>query len=385
MLAPTMLAPTMPTPTPSLTIKELTVAVGQGITPRMVRHYHLLGLMPQPPRSSGNYRLYSEQDVQRLKRIVALKQQGFQLSHIRKLLALEPASERDSLMVQLQQQYRVVIHQISQLRQTAAALERLLGRDQSCQIVQATALAQLKQLEISTHASLDDLDRLWSGLDTAIDDHPEIFQEALQRLLPDLSDRSEIEADLLSQLVLACGDVSLVQFVKLSRSPHQNAIAAARTALQQGCSIVTDTAMIAAMLDQTRLAHLACPIQVLIENPHIHTASEAEQEFWHSAGLRQRIHQLPEGCLVVVGYAPSVLLAICEAISQGVIHPALVIGMPIGFSHAPSAKRRLMQSGVPFITLEGTIGGGLLAATTLNTLVASWLEKPDCHCYLQAE
>ena len=64
-----------------LTIKELTDAVGSDITPRMVRHYHKLGLLAQPVRSHSNYRLYTQQDVQQLRRIVALKQQGFQLSH----------------------------------------------------------------------------------------------------------------------------------------------------------------------------------------------------------------------------------------------------------------------------------------------------------------
>lgn len=68
--------------TKHLMIKELTKAVGGDITPRMVRHYHQLGLLPLAKRSAGNYRLYTESDVQRLKRIVALKQQGFQLSHV---------------------------------------------------------------------------------------------------------------------------------------------------------------------------------------------------------------------------------------------------------------------------------------------------------------
>ncbi|MGF1512231.1 MAG: precorrin-8X methylmutase, partial [Elainellaceae cyanobacterium] len=61
----------------------------------------------------------------------------------------------------------------------------------------------------------------------------------------------------------------------------------------------------------------------------------------------------------------------------------LVIGLPIGFSHAPAAKRRLMQLGIPYITVEGTLGGGLLAAVALNRLAASLIEKPDCHCYLR--
>jgi precorrin-8X/cobalt-precorrin-8 methylmutase len=114
----------------ALTIKELTDAVGGRITPRMVRHYHQLGLLPQPARSPGNYRLYGESDVQRLKRIVALKQQGFQLAHIQKLLETDASYDApEALLSQLQQQYQAVVGQITQLRQTASALERLLGRD----------------------------------------------------------------------------------------------------------------------------------------------------------------------------------------------------------------------------------------------------------------
>lgn len=364
-----------------LTIKELTDAVEAEITPRMVRHYHQLGLMPQPVRSPSNYRLYSDQDVQRLKRIMALKQQGFQLSHIHKLLDVEPKWEQATMLLQLQQQYRSVMQQIAQLRQTATALERLLGRDRSCQLVQAEALSQLKQLDVDTHASLNGLETLWSQLDAEVHSHPEAFQESLQRLLPDLSDRSEIEVSLLTQLVLACGDVSLVPFVKLSRSQH-NAIAAARGALQRGCTIVVDTTLVASALDHTRLAHLGCAVQSLITNPHLNKTSEIEQAFWQQPMLHQSIDQVPEGCILVIGYAPSILLAICDAVATGTILPALIIAMPIGFSHAPAAKRKLMQSDIPYVTLEGTLGGGLLAATTLNVFTESLLEKPDCHCFL---
>jgi precorrin-8X/cobalt-precorrin-8 methylmutase len=87
--------------------------------------------------------------------------------------------------------------------------------------------------------------------------------------------------------------------------------------------------------------------------------------------------------VLVVGYAPSVLIEVSQAITNQKIHPALVIGMPIGFSHAPAAKRQLMQQGIPYITVEGTLGGGALAATALNALVESLIDKPDCHCYLK--
>lgn len=374
----------------NLTIKELTEAVGGGITPRMVRHYHTLGLLPQPPRSASNYRLYSQREVQQLKQIVALKQQGFQLSHVQQLLKDDSGTEIEpTLIVQLQQHYHTVIQQLARLRQTAAALEGVLGRDHDCQTIQAEALAQLRVLEVETQDDVGALEELWHRLDAETTAHPEAFEESLQRLLPDLSDRSEIEVDLLSKLVLACGDVSLVQFVRRSKtaiSAERNcdAIAAARDALKEQCQIVGDVSPVVSALDQTRLAHLKCPVETLIADVHITGAAEAEQAFWNNDRWKERLQNLPKGCILVIGYAPSVLISACALIEQGQLQPALVIAMPIGFSHAPAAKRRLMRSGVPYLTIEGTLGGGLLAAVALNALVESLLEKPDCHCYLSS-
>ncbi len=356
-----------------LTIKQLTEKVGNGLTPRMVRYYHQIGLLPEAKRSPSNYRLYSDTHVQQLRKILTLKQEGFQLEQIRKLLTTETSPQTtDILIPQLQQQYRRVIEQIAKLRHTASALEGLLGRDTLCETVRAEAIAQLQLLEIET---------CWDVLDTATPAHPESFAESLKLLLPDLSNRSEIEVDLISQLVLACGDVSLVNFVRVS----QRAIAAARVALQSGCQIVGDVPAIVAACDRPRLAHLGCQLTTLIDNPHLTDAAETEQEFWRSSSWQKDLQQLTSGCILVIGYAPSVLISICRAIEDNLLHPALIIGMPIGFSHAPAAKRFLMRSGVPFITIVGSLGGGLLAATALNALAKSLIDKPDCHCYLSVK
>lgn len=372
----------------ALTIKELTDAVGGGVTPRMVRHYHTIGLMPPVQRSEGNYRLYSSQDVQRLQQIVALKQQGFQLSHIQQLLQQDAAERLDETIVQqLQRQYQTIVQQLAKLRHTASALENVLGRDRHCQKVQSAALAQLKQLEVEHQNGASLLTKLWETLDSQTSEHPERFAESLHYLLPDLSDRNEIEAHLLAQLVLACGDVSLIPFVRLSGG----AIAAARDALRAGCSVVSDVPMVSAAFDQTRLAHLNCTVQTLINDPHISSVAEAEQQFWQQQQWQERLQQVPEGSILVIGYAPSVVMSVCALIEQRSIHPSLVIAMPIGFSHASAAKKRLMQlplrgtakqPSIPYITVEGTSGGGILVAVALNALVESLLEKPDCHCYL---
>ncbi|MEC4894201.1 MAG: precorrin-8X methylmutase [Oscillatoria sp. PMC 1051.18] len=353
-----------------LTIKQVTEKVGNGLTPRMVRYYHQIGLLPEAMRSPSNYRLYTDTHVQQLRRIVALKQQGFQLEHIRKLLQAEalPTANK-ALLPQLQEQYQLIIEQIVKLRQTASALEGLLGRDNLCQNVQTEAIAQFNLSQVAS---------FWDTFDMAVTAHPESFPESLQYLLPNLSNRSEIEADLLSKLVLACGDVSLVNFVEIS----QGAIAAARMALKSGCQVVGDVPAIVAACDRPRLTHLGCQLTTLIDNPHITDAADAEQEFWHFPSWQKVLSELTEGCILVIGYAPSVLIGVCRAIERDRLNPALIIGMPIGFSHAPAAKRLLMRSGIPFITTVNSFGGGLLAATSLNSLAQSLIDKPDCHCYL---
>jgi len=120
-----------------------------------------------------------------------------------------------------------------------------------------------------------------------------------------------------------------------------------------------------------------------MDDPHLSSAADAEQAFWQDAQWQGRLQELVEGNIWVIGYAPSVLLELCRAMTTQGLKPALVIGLPIGFSHAPAAKRQLMQLKVPYITTEGAFGGGLLASVALNRLAASLIEKPDCHCYLQ--
>ncbi|MGC1309345.1 MAG: precorrin-8X methylmutase [Phormidesmis sp.] len=362
-----------------LKIKELTQAVGCGVTPRMVRHYHQIGLLPQPARSRSNYRLYSQTDLQSLRRIMALKQQGFQLSHIKQMLTSVPqAAQSDRLTDQLQQQYQVVLQQLVKLRQTASALEGILGRDRTCQSTSEKAIAQLQRLNAETQTVQSLTESLWQQLDAATCHHPENFKEALERLLPDLSQRPEIEVDVISHLVLACGDVSLASFVRFSA----DAIKAARENLSNGCSVVSDVSAIATALDQTRLAHLSCQSKILLDDPHVDTVADAERTLWQDDSWHQRLSNLTNGNIWVIGYSPSVLMKLCEIIETQNCRPALVIGLPIGFSHAPAAKRRLMQLEVPYLTTEGALGGGLLAAVALNRLAASLIEKPDCHCYL---
>src|SRR5579863_1562814 len=66
------------------------VATRTGLTKRTLRYYEEVGILPPTGRTEGNYRRYSEADVQRLERIKKLRDLlGFTLTEIRTLLEAE--------------------------------------------------------------------------------------------------------------------------------------------------------------------------------------------------------------------------------------------------------------------------------------------------------
>jgi DNA-binding transcriptional MerR regulator len=71
------------------------VAAELGLTTRAIRYYEQFGLL-SPVRSDGSYRLYDAADVERLRAIVALRDDaGFSLADIRELLSDEDAASQD--------------------------------------------------------------------------------------------------------------------------------------------------------------------------------------------------------------------------------------------------------------------------------------------------
>jgi len=64
-----------------------------GMHPQTLRQYDRLGLVT-PARASGRGRRYSHRDVERLRRVQALSQEGINLEGIRRILELERRLER---------------------------------------------------------------------------------------------------------------------------------------------------------------------------------------------------------------------------------------------------------------------------------------------------
>jgi len=59
-----------------------------GVTPKMIRHYESLGLIPKAPRTVGDYRVYSANDLHALRFIRRARGLGFSMKEIENLLGL---------------------------------------------------------------------------------------------------------------------------------------------------------------------------------------------------------------------------------------------------------------------------------------------------------
>ena len=66
------------------------VASYAGVTVRAVRHYHQIGLLPEPERDRSGYRSYDAATLVRLIRIRTLAEAGVPLARVQELLDASP-------------------------------------------------------------------------------------------------------------------------------------------------------------------------------------------------------------------------------------------------------------------------------------------------------
>ncbi|MFR7828135.1 MAG: MerR family transcriptional regulator, partial [Enterococcus lactis] len=59
-----------------------------GVNKESIRYYERKNLLPEPDRTNSGYRVYSEEDVKRVKFIKHLQEIGFSLNEIYKLLGV---------------------------------------------------------------------------------------------------------------------------------------------------------------------------------------------------------------------------------------------------------------------------------------------------------
>ncbi len=91
------------------------------VTPDTVRYYEKQGMMDHNVRTEGGYRLYTEQDLQRLRFIRYAKQLGFTLETVAELLSIRVDPEHHTC----QESKSIVDARLSEVESKLAELTRM--------------------------------------------------------------------------------------------------------------------------------------------------------------------------------------------------------------------------------------------------------------------
>ncbi|UXY25199.1 MerR family transcriptional regulator [Streptomyces sp. HUAS TT20] len=208
-----------------LTISQL--AAYAGVTVRAVRHYHQIGLLPEPERDRSGYRTYDAAAVVRLIRIHTLADAGVPLARVQGLLDAGPGEFADGVQ-EIDKDLRAQIRRLQGTRRRLALLaagehlalpqsvvhyldrlrglgveERYIEMERDAWIMIAAQVPHLIDAVIAKkHEELNDPDmvKLYSLLSGALDwpvDDPRVVEIAdlLERLMIRAMEAGEVGAD----------------------------------------------------------------------------------------------------------------------------------------------------------------------------------------------
>ncbi|MFJ9826422.1 MerR family transcriptional regulator [Streptomyces sp. NPDC101160] len=163
-------------------IGELAALVG--VTPRAVRHYHRLGLLPEPVRRANGYREYGIRDAVLLARVRRLTELGLGLDEVGDVLADDEGRELVEVLKELDEdlgrQERVIRERRARLAELLAeAREGRLAADGPVSPALAGLLAELPGPAAASPTAMKDREILLM-LDTVV---PEQDRARLMELM----------------------------------------------------------------------------------------------------------------------------------------------------------------------------------------------------------
>ncbi len=156
---------------------------------------------------------------------------------------------------------------------------------------------------------------------------------------------------------------------------HKDAIESAMGALRNGCSIIVDVNGVIGGLNKQNPKDFGNNIICNISNPEIMELAKKEGKTRSQVSMRAAISDI-DGGVVAIGNAPTALMEIIQMVKEGIVKPALIIGIPVGFICAAESKEELSKiEGTPFITNIGRKGGSSSASAIINAIFKLIREK----------
>jgi precorrin-8X/cobalt-precorrin-8 methylmutase len=186
----------------------------------------------------------------------------------------------------------------------------------------------------------------------------EISQKS-RKLVSNLIGDSSIEDKIRQRCVIATGDPSVSELLRFNMDP----IGACISALTNEKTIYVDIKMVESGI--VKRGHKSLIKTFIGSGDFLATSMGITRTSAGVLALQEEI----SNSIVIIGNAPSALIALCDLIRSTAVIPAVVIGVPVGFVNAAESKEQLRNLAVPSITTIGTRGGTPIAVATINEII----------------
>ncbi|MBQ8833404.1 MAG: precorrin-8X methylmutase [Oscillospiraceae bacterium] len=187
--------------------------------------------------------------------------------------------------------------------------------------------------------------------------------EIITELLGDTQLEPENEL-VIKRVIHTTADFEYMQNLVFSDHAVQKGI----EALRNGCDIVTDTQMAKSGINKTILGKLGGQVHCFMSDPDV-AAEAKDRGITRAIVSMERAAKLEKPCIFAIGNAPTALISLHEQMEAGLLNPALIIGVPVGFVNVVESKELIIESGVPHIVARGRKGGSNVAAAICNAML----------------
>ena len=195
----------------------------------------------------------------------------------------------------------------------------------------------------------------------------EIEDESMQIIENEIGSHSydEMEWPIVRRIIHSTADFDFARENKLLF--HKNAISNGINALKNGCSIIADVNGVIGLMNKQNPKDFGNDLICKISDPILIESAKKAGKTRAQMSMRVAEKEI-DGGIVVVGNAPTALLEVIKMVKEGLVKPALVIGIPVGFVSAVESKDELSKMDIPFITNIGRKGGSPCASAIINAL-----------------
>nr|CAA6829476.1 MAG: Precorrin-8X methylmutase [uncultured Thiotrichaceae bacterium] len=182
----------------------------------------------------------------------------------------------------------------------------------------------------------------------------------------DLEGFSSDEIQIVMQMIRAWGEPELATKIRIS----PKAIKAGKKAIKNYATMLYDFGTVKCALEDALLYQEP---MCFIQKASVISQAKANKQSRAMTAVSQWKNYV-KGSIAIFGQSSSALMYLLEMVKKKEFEkPALIIATNSGFVNAAEGKQILMDSydelEIEYITVEGTIGGSMLAAAAVNALL----------------